>query len=90
MARMKVPPAILKSVAAKLGKVVATWLQVPLPRVKVAALTEVVAPKAPLPFNVRLPVVVNPAVLTVPMDQLAALLVRLTEPVLPATVVTVL
>ena len=40
----------------------------------------------PVELSVVLPVVVNPAVLTVPIVQLALLFVRFTDPVLPATV----
>jgi len=45
---------------------------------------------APVPARVELPVVVRPTVFTVPTDQLAVLVVRLTEPVLPAMVVMLL
>ena len=89
-ARTKFPPAILKSVAEKLGNVAATSFQVPLFSVNTLALTGAVWVMVPVVPRLVLPVVAKPAVLTVPIDQLAALLVRLTEPVLPATVVMLL
>ena len=89
-ARINVPPLILKSVAVKTGRVLATKFQVPLPNVKILEFIAAAWVTVPVVFKVTLDVVVRPVVLTVPIDQLAALFLRFTVPVLPATVVMLL
>ena len=88
-----VNPPVFWSVAPEATLMVPDWVKVAglTAIVPDATFSELLLVKAPLPFRVELPVVVRPTVeFTVPIDQLAALLVRLILSVLPAMVVIML